>query len=135
VLFATDPTLTAQEVIEFFVMRWNVEVTFEEVRAHLGFETQRQWSPLAILRSSPALLGLYSLVMLLAQHLLQGDPPPVRTSAWYCKTHVTFSDVLAFVRQQLWHHTQFPRTRSEPYSGDITDALLFIWEDILCYAS
>ena len=135
VLFATDPTLTAQHVIELFVMRWNVEVTFEEVRAHLGFETQRQWSPLAILRTSPALLGLYSFILLLAQHLLQGNPPPIRTSAWYCKTHVTFSDVLAYVRQHFWHHTQFPRGRLEPYSGEITDAVLFIWQDILCYAS
>lgn len=135
VLFATDPTASAQQVIEWYVMRWHVEVTFEEVRAHLGFETQRQWNPLAILRSSPAILGLFSVVCLLADHLLKGDPLPIRQSAWYHKPQATFSDVLAYVRRYLWLHTIFPSTRSYPHSVNIPDGLLYLWEDILCYAS
>lgn len=83
VLFASDMSATPTQIIEWFVMRWSVEVTFEEVRANLGFETQRQWNPLAILRTSPAILGLFSLVSLLAHHLLKGQPLPVRHTAWY----------------------------------------------------
>jgi hypothetical protein len=135
VLFATDPDASPQQVIEWFVMRWNVEVTFEEVRAHLGFETQRQWNPMAILRSSPAILGLFSVVCLLAHHLLKGAPLPIRQSAWYHKPQATFSDALAYVRRYLWMRTRFPRAHFNPHSEDIPDGLLSLWEDILCYAS
>jgi hypothetical protein len=65
-LLSTDPTANAQAIVEWFVLRWQVEVTFEEARAHLGVETQRQWSEVAIKRTTPSLLGLFSLVTLLA---------------------------------------------------------------------
>jgi hypothetical protein len=65
-------------------------------------ETQRQWSPLAILRTTPALFGLFSLITLFAHHLLHGQPLPVRQTAWYHKSQPTFSDTLAFVRLTLW---------------------------------
>ena len=73
-----------------------MEVTFEEARAHLGVETQRQWSNLASLRTTPALLGLFSLVTLMA-HALQADLPLPQT-AWYVKPLPTFVDALARVR-------------------------------------
>jgi len=101
-LLCTDRTATPAQIVEWFVLRWQLEVTFEEARAHLGIETQRQWSPLAILRTTPALLALFSLVTLFAHHLLHGQPLPVRQAAWYHKTAPTFSDTLAFVRQHLW---------------------------------
>jgi len=101
-LLSTDLTLAAQQIVEWFVLRWQLEVTFEEARAHLGVETQRQWSDLAIVRTTPALLGLFSLITLFAHHLLQQQEMPVRQAAWYQKTLPTFSDTLALVRQQLW---------------------------------
>jgi DDE superfamily endonuclease len=101
-LLCTDLSATPAQIVEWFVLRWQLEVTFEEARAHLGIETQRQWSPLAILRTTPALLALFSLVTLFAHHLLQGQALPVRQAAWYPKAQPTFSDTLAFVRQQLW---------------------------------
>jgi DDE superfamily endonuclease len=101
-LLSTDLTLAAQHIVEWFVLRWQLEVTFEEARAHLGVETQRQWSALAIVRTTPALLGLFSLVTLFAHQLLHGQALVVRQAAWYQKTVPTFSDTLAFVRQQLW---------------------------------
>jgi hypothetical protein len=101
-LLCTDLTATPAQIVEWFVLRWQLEVTFEEARAHLGIETQRQWSPLAILRTTPALLALFSLVTLFAHHLLHGQALPARQAAWYHKTQPTFSDTLAFVRQHLW---------------------------------
>ena len=100
--FCTDPAATPVEILPWVVMRWSVEVTFEEARAHLGFETQRQWSDQAIARTTPVLLGLFSLVTLLALRLSQSDPIPVPTTAWYRKVEPTFADCLAFVRQHLW---------------------------------
>src|SRR6266498_2430866 len=61
---ATDINADPRKILAWFVSRWQVEVTFEEVRAHLGVETQRQWSDKAILRTTPALLGLLSIVTL-----------------------------------------------------------------------
>jgi hypothetical protein len=101
-LLSTDQKLSARQKVEWFVLRWQLEVTFEEARAHLGIETQRQWSELAILRTTPALLGLFSLVTLFAHQFLQGQQLAVRQAAWYPKRLATFSDTLALVRQQLW---------------------------------
>jgi DDE superfamily endonuclease len=101
-LLSTDLSVSAQQIVEWFVLRWQLSVTFEETRAHLGVETQRQWSDLAIVRTTPALLALFSLVTLFAHELLQKEELPVRQAAWYQKAVPTFSDTLAYVRQQLW---------------------------------
>jgi hypothetical protein len=101
-LLCTDVHASPTQIVEWFVLRWQLEVTFEEARAHLGVETQRQWADLAILRTTPALLALFSLVTLFAHQLLQGQPLPTRQAAWYTKAVPTFADTLAFVRQHLW---------------------------------
>jgi len=104
-LLSTDQTLPAAQVVGYCVRRWQVEVTFAEARRHLGLETQRQWSDLAIARTTPVLLGLFSLVTLLATRLVRDGRLPVRTAAWYAKTTPTFSDALAAVRRQWWRTT------------------------------
>jgi DDE superfamily endonuclease len=75
-LLCTDLTETPAQIVAWFVLRWHVEVTFEEVRRHLGLETQRQWSDLAILRTTPVRLGLFSRVTWLVQGWLQGKNLP-----------------------------------------------------------
>ena len=100
--FSTCPGDRAGDIVACFIKRWTIETTFEESRAHLGFETQRQWSDLAIERTTPCLLSLYSLVSLLAYDLYLDGGLRVRTSAWYAKQQATFSDALASVRQDLW---------------------------------
>jgi hypothetical protein len=104
-LLSTDLALGAVEVVGYFLRRWQVEVTFAEVRRHLGVETQRQWSDRAIARTTPILLGLFSLVTLLAHRLVRHGRLPVRTAAWYRKATPTFSDALAAVRRHGWRAT------------------------------
>jgi len=99
--FSTDVTLQPAEIIAFFVRRWQVEVTFAETRAHLGVETQRQWSDKAIMRTTPILLGLYSLITLWACDLLNSASSPY-AAAWYRKTQLTFSDAIGAARFALW---------------------------------
>jgi len=106
-LLCTDLNEEPEQILKWFVMRWQLEVTFHEVRDHLGVETQRQWSDWAILRTTPALLGLFSLVTLLANTHAQNGKIPVRQAAWYCKPLPTFSDALALVRQEVWQHRYF----------------------------
>lgn len=132
---STDTHATAQQILLWFRQRWQVEVTFEEVRAHLGVETQRQWSDLAILRTTPALFALFSVVVLWAHQLQSQLEFPLPQSTWYNKSLPTFVDALAFVRQHLWQARLFPSSRSTTDMVKIPKALLDCWFSLLCYAA
>jgi hypothetical protein len=134
-LLSTDQSLSAQQIVEWFVLRWQLEVTFEESRAHLGVETQRHWSDLAIVRTTPALLGLFSLVTVFAHQMLQGQELPVRQAAWYVKDVPTFSDTLAMVRQQLWPVEIYWMSPCDPEVVTIPKALFDRLTDTLAFAA
>ncbi len=134
-LLCTDLTASPQQVVEWFVLRWQLEVTFEEARAHLGVETQRQWSELAILRTTPALLGLFALVTVLAHGLLQGQELPARSAAWYSKPLPTFCDTLALVREQLWPVSISFISPSKPDMVEIPRVLFERLTDTLAFAA
>ncbi len=134
-LLCTDQTVSAQQIVEWFVVRWQLEVTFHEVRSHLGVETQRQWSDKAILRTTPALLGLFSVVTLFANRSIRRDRLPVRQSAWYTKEAATFSDALAVVRQRLWRELGFSLSDSIPDVSKLSKTILERVTHALCYAS
>jgi hypothetical protein len=101
-LFTTDLTLAPARVIGWFVWRWSIEVTFAEVRRHLGVETQRQWAAKAIARTTPVLLALFSIVCLMVHRLRDHWASLPRSTAWYLKPQATFSDCLALVRRTIW---------------------------------
>lgn len=102
-LFTLDLQLQANEVITEYISRWPIEVTFEECRRHLGMETQRQWSNKAIDRETPCILASFSVITLMALELqkVNQDKIPIQISSWYPKKHITFSDVLAYVRRHI----------------------------------
>jgi len=129
----TDLNATPEQILTWFRQRWQLEVTFEEVRAHLGVETQRQWSELAILRTTPALLGLFSLVTLIAHHLQPGLS--VYRTAWYVKPLPTFIDALATVRRSLWQCRLFQTSTCASEMVKVPQAVLEYWSDLLCYAA
>jgi hypothetical protein len=104
----TDLSISAGQIVHWFVRRWQVEVTFHEVRTHLGVETQRQWADLSILRITPALLSLFSVVTLLANLHTRKQKLPVLQTAWYPKKLPTFSDALALVKETLFMQPYFP---------------------------
>ena len=106
-MLCTDPTIVPEQIIAWFVRRWQMETTFAEVRRHLGVETQRQWTDNAIGRTTPALLGLFSLVTLLAHPHLRERSDPIRQAAWYRKRAPTFADALAVVRREIWAQATF----------------------------
>ena len=99
---STDLDADPLDILRWFVRRWSIEVTFAEVRRHLGVETQRQWSDPAIARTTPALLGLFSLITLWANELFSANMLLPRSASWYSKSLPTFSDALAAVRRELW---------------------------------
>jgi hypothetical protein len=124
------------QIVNWFVQRWQVEVTFEEARAHLGLETQRQWSDKAIERTTPILLGLFSWITLAAHLLLQRGPLPLRQAAWYVKERPTFSDAISWVRQQLWLPTTiFSMSTAEPDIVKIPRPLFDRLVNSVCYAT
>jgi len=133
--FCTLPTALPLQILAWFILRWCVETTLEEGRAHLGLETQRQWSTLAIQRTTPLLLGLFSFITLLTDRLLASDTCPVRTAAWYAKPAPTFSDAMALVRRTLWLSATFCTPTPHPLVQKVPPWLVERLLDTLCYAA
>jgi hypothetical protein len=139
VLGCTDVVISTEQIVLHYILRWNIEVTFQEARHHLGVETQRQWARRAIERTTPCLLGLFTLVVLLA-HDLHGGTISFRRSAWYAKEEATFVDLLAAVRRDLWR-TQllnWPTPSPTPDLADSPDHDDFALASLLeaaCYAA
>jgi len=129
----TDQHADPVTVLQLFVRRWSVEVTFAEVRRHLGVETQRQWSDLAIARTTPCLLALFSLVTLWASDLAARGIVLPRRAAWYAKPAVTFSDALAAIRRQLWIAQAFSTSPNARDVATIPRALLDNLTEAACY--
>jgi hypothetical protein len=134
-LLSTNLDSTPEQILPWFVRRWTMEVTFEEARAHLGMETQRQWNDRAIARTTPALVSLYSIITLTAHLLTEKGATCVRSTAWYSKRRPTFSDALALVRRQVGEHLHFSMSQQETDLVKIPRALLERFTDALCYAA
>ena len=113
--FSTDVELKPAQIIDYFVLRWNIEVTFEETRAYLGVETQRQWSDKAIARTTPLLMGLFSFVTLVACKMHQTKAlVSMEVASWYDKNgELTFSDVLALIRREIWSEKHFSKSENQ----------------------
>ena len=136
-LLCTDDQRDAQWIVECFVKRWQLEATFEEARRHLGVESQRQWSDLAIARTTPVLLGLFSWVTLLVEQFHQaGINFRGRQSAWYPKIRPTFADALALVRYHLWQQREtFLMSQPDTDMIKVPRSYLDILTEAACYAA
>ena len=135
-LLCTDPAADPNQILEWFVLRWQLEVTFREVRTHLGVETQRQWSDQAIARTTPILLGLFSWTTLAAHALQKGHPMTQRRAAWYAKPSPTFVDAVALVRCHLWLAPEgFSLSAANPDTQELPVALYHRLVDSLAYAA
>jgi hypothetical protein len=131
----TDLDAGPGEILSWFVRRWATEVTFAEARRHLGVETQRQWSDRAIARTTPALLGLYSLVALWADEMHRGSAILPRAATWYAKRAATFSDALAAVRRAIWADAALRASASGGEAEKVPRAVLDRLTDLACYAA
>jgi DDE superfamily endonuclease len=134
-LLCTDVDEDPVQIVRWFVQRWQVEVTFREVRDHLGVETQRQWSDKAIARTTPCLLGLFSIVTLLAMRLDPRVRRQASVTAWYRKKHPTFSDTLAAVRRQFWREQGLLISRHSHEPTKLSPALRDGIAYALCHAA
>ena len=132
-LLCTDLDAEPEQVAGWYALRWGLEVTFEEARRHLGVETQRQWSEKAVARTTPAILGLYSLVALWAHR--HQDELSARQAAWYHKDLPTFSDALALARRRLWQGGGFRASGPDAELVLLPRPLVECLTDALCYAA
>ena len=131
----TDEAVDPVQILQWFILRWRLEVTFEEARRHLGVETQRQWTDKAIARTTPALLALFSLVTLWSGALLAQTRRRPRQASWYAKSKLTFSDALAIVRHRLWWPEGFAMSEPASERVKVPRALLDRLTETLCYAA
>ena len=130
--FCSDPNVEPLFILNSYLSRWNIEVTFEEMRAQLGFETQRQWSDRAIERTTPCLFGIFSLVVIMAK-VLHPKELPLRQAEWYEKDEAAFSDVLAAVRRHLWEGPNNSYSSNNDEMILIPRSALFSLLDVACY--
>jgi len=134
-LLCTNQKASPRRIVEWFIKRWQVEVTFEESRRHLGIETNRQWSGNAIGRTTPCLFGLFSIVAMIAQELERTGKLKIRQAVWYQKQVVTFSDAIGCVRQQIWEWQSFQTSGAEVEMIKIPRSYLECLTDTLCFVS
>jgi len=134
-LLCTDLDADPEKILSWFVTRWQLEVTFQEVRRHLGFETQRQWSDMAIRRTTPALLGLVSMITLFVHRRMTRAIGAFRRAAWYHKRNPTFTDASALVRKELWAHATFHGSPAETEAVRVPEAFMERLTDAACYAA
>lgn len=134
-LVCTDVQAAPVQIVSWFVLRWQLETTFQAVRTHLGVETQRQWNNLAIARTTPILFGLFSLVTLMAHQQASMSPLTVRQAAWYTKAHPTFADALAAVRRQLWTAICSCMSDAQDDTEKLQCMVLEQLTETLCYAA
>ena len=134
-VFSTRTEASPKRIVEWFIKRWQLEVTFEESRRHLGIETNRNWSDKAIKRTTPCLFGLFSLITMVAQELAKGGKLQIRSAVWYRKELATFSDAIGCVRQYLWEWRSFQTSRNEVEMIKIPRPLLECLTDTLCFAA
>lgn len=130
----TDQAAEPEQILAWFIRRWQSEVTFEEARAHLGMETQRQWSDRAIACTTPVILALYSIVALAAKQLVPQDSLMTRHAAWYAKDSPTFSDTIALVRRSLWSEGIYGGSGNRHDMVKIPRALFDRLTETVCYA-
>ncbi len=135
-LLCTDTAISPAQIVEWFVLRWQIEVTFQETRAHLGVETQRQWSDRAISRTTPVLLGLFSWITLAAHLLGEGRLSTPRSAAWYAKSEPTFVDAIALVRRHLWVASEtFCTSSQKPDMRKVPRTMINRFIESLTYAA
>jgi hypothetical protein len=131
----TDLDAEPLDILRWFIRRWSIEVTFAEVLRHLGVETQRHWSEPAIARTTPVLVGLFSLITLWANEDYTIRTPTVRIASWYRKTSPTFSDALASSRRELWTLGDLSGPRQMHDLTKIPLPQLKALIDLACYAA
>jgi hypothetical protein len=134
-IFSTRTSASPKQIVEWFIKRWQVEVTFEESRRHLGIETQRQFSDKAIKRTTPCLFGLFSLITMMAEELSRSGELKIRSAVWYEKEAATFSDAIGCVRQQIWEARSFQTSENEWEMIKIPRSFLETLTETLCFAA
>ena len=123
-MLCTDLAVDPIQILAWFVLRWRLEVTWQEARAHLGMETPRQWNALAIARTTPVLRGLCSIITPWAGQLAQEHTRPIPQAVWYRQVQPTFAEAIAVVRQHVWTSPHVYLSPAKPDMVEVPSALL-----------
>ena len=134
-IFSTGVDASPKQIARWYIERWQLEVTFEESRRHLGIETRRQWSDKAINRATPCLFGLYWLITMMARELCEGGKLKIRSAVRYQKELATFSAAIGCVRQQLWESQSFQTSEKEVETIKIPRSFVETLTETLCFVT
>jgi hypothetical protein len=126
-ILITDFKVCAEQAIAFFVSRWPIETTFQEVNQHLGLETIHTWSDQSVNRTAPVIIGSYSIACLIANESTKegGVEITPEKCAWYNKERVTFSDVIVHLKLLILRSRFFPQFHKNRDRGKLEIEELF----------
>jgi Transposase DDE domain len=114
--FTTNLNLRPKQIVECYTQRWSIETTFQECREHLKLASTKCYGQHTVLRFTPCLFGLYTLIVLLYLQLPDLLRLPSVVS-WSGKSTTTFADMLTCVRRAIWQQWFFQTpTTAEPFS-------------------
>jgi hypothetical protein len=114
--FTTHLSLCPKHIVEYYTQRWSIETTFQECREQLQLESTQCDGKQTVLRFTPCLFGLYTIIVLLYLQLPDLLRLPI-TVSWRGKSTTTFADMLTCVRQAIWPQWFFQTpTKAEPFS-------------------
>lgn len=126
-ILVTDFKICAEEAIAFFVGRWPIETTFQEINQHFGLETIHTWSDTSVNRTAPTIIASYSLACLVVDQAVKETGIKIcpEVSAWYEKSTITFSDVMMYLKLLILNKRYFPQSPKERNCGEINIEELF----------
>jgi hypothetical protein len=132
--YSTDCKMDVTEIIEAFVGRWDIEVTFEEMREHMGLETSRGRTCNTVLRFEPCQFLLYSLVVYWYLEIAPSSQNAIWYS-WHGKTSITYTDVIIAVRRNAWDQHLFQRSTPRGFVVKLPNAAKKLVLDALALAT
>jgi len=133
--YTTHDGFTPEQVVTLYTLRWNLEVAFQELRAHLGFETPRQRVEKSVLRMAPCLLGLFSVISLIYHEHLKRHKVATCDRPCYTKSEPTFGDAIATVRRLFWEETILTQPYFSKVCKNLPPKLYKFVLDHLCQAA
>jgi hypothetical protein len=123
--YSTDAEETGEQVLVGYSGRWSIEEAIAGSKGWLGFEEPQGWSRLAVLRTAPIAMLLYSLIVLWFERVGHKLYRPLVRPWFRNKTRPSFADMLRTLRRESLLATILAQVGSLDLPQNLIDQLIF----------
>ena len=114
VFFSTNVNWSLPFILQTYALRWSIEVTFENLKQHLGFSDAANWKEQAVRRTAPQAGVLMSLIVVWF-HKAGHKSVEFPDRPWYPqKRWPSFGDMLTTLRRQSFEEKLTPDLQDPP---------------------